>query len=205
MKAAASCPAPMSPPRRPTPVSGAPSSPIPNGAYTLTEPADRAVPARGQPLRLPRRSSRPASSLQVNANPVINVTLPLGQLSETVSVEAAAPLVETRNPSIGQVIENERIEELPLNGRNPADLIQLAGAAVPTGRAVVEPQHAGRPRHLGGRRPVVRRRLPARRRDAQQSVRQPATCRCRSPTRCRSSASRRARRTRRTASTRAPR
>ena len=69
--------------------------------------------------------------LQVNANPVINVSLPLGNLTETVSVEAAAPLVETRSPSIGSVIENERIEELPLNGRNPTALIVLAGAAVP--------------------------------------------------------------------------
>jgi hypothetical protein len=39
--------------------------------------------------------------------------------------------VETRSPSIGAVIDNERIEELPLNGRNPTDLITLAGAAVP--------------------------------------------------------------------------
>jgi hypothetical protein len=71
--------------------------------------------------------------LQVNANPVINVTLPLGDLTETVAVEAAAPLVETRSPSIGTVIDNERIEELPLNGRNPTELIQLAGAAVSQG------------------------------------------------------------------------
>ena len=53
------------------------------------------------------------------------MTLQLGDLAETVSVEAAAPLVETRNPSVGGVIENERIEELPLNGRNSADLIVL--------------------------------------------------------------------------------
>jgi hypothetical protein len=68
--------------------------------------------------------------LQVNANPVVNVTMELGSLNETVSVEAAAPLIETRSPSIGAVIENERIEELPLNGRQATDLIVLAGAAV---------------------------------------------------------------------------
>ncbi|MGH9202316.1 MAG: carboxypeptidase regulatory-like domain-containing protein, partial [Vicinamibacterales bacterium] len=73
--------------------------------------------------------------LQVNANPVIGVTLELGNVAETVVIEAAAPLVETRSPSIGQVIENERIEELPLNGRNAADLIVLAGAAVRPGVA----------------------------------------------------------------------
>ena len=71
--------------------------------------------------------------LQVNSNPVIPVTLQLGNLSETVAVEAAAPLVETRNPSVGQVITNEQVEALPLEGRNPASLIVLAGAAVDTG------------------------------------------------------------------------
>jgi hypothetical protein len=73
--------------------------------------------------------------LQVNADPVIPVTLSLGNLNETVSVQAATPLVETRSPSIGTVIENERIEELPLNGRQATDLIVLAGAAVRPGPA----------------------------------------------------------------------
>ena len=82
-----------------------------------------------------RSFQRTGIVLQVNANPVINVTLSIGNLAETVSVEAAAPLIETRSPSIGAVIENERIEELPLNGRQATDLIVLAGAAVQTGEA----------------------------------------------------------------------
>ena len=57
----------------------------------------------------------------------------LGSLEETVSVEASAPLVETRNPAVGQVITNEQVEALPLEGRNPAALIILAGGAVDTG------------------------------------------------------------------------
>jgi hypothetical protein len=71
--------------------------------------------------------------LQVNANPVIPVVMQLGDLNETITVVGATPLVETRSTSIGQVIENERIEELPLNGRNSADLIQIVGAVVPQG------------------------------------------------------------------------
>jgi hypothetical protein len=71
--------------------------------------------------------------LAIGSNPVIPVALDLGQLAETVSVEASAPLVETRTASIGGVIENERIEELPLNGRNSADLIAIAGAVVSAG------------------------------------------------------------------------
>src|SRR5215510_2229500 len=71
--------------------------------------------------------------LQVNSNPVIRVTLQLGQLSETLTVEGQAPLVETRNPAIGEVITNEQVEALPLEGRNPAALIVLAGGAVDLG------------------------------------------------------------------------
>jgi hypothetical protein len=71
--------------------------------------------------------------LQVNSNPVIPITLQLGGLQETVSVEAAAPLVETRNPAIGAVVDNEQVEALPLEGRNATALIVLAGAAADTG------------------------------------------------------------------------
>jgi hypothetical protein len=73
--------------------------------------------------------------LQVNSNPVVNAVLQVGQVAETVEVQANAALVETRATGIGQVVENQRILELPLNGRNATDLIQLAGAAVPVERA----------------------------------------------------------------------
>src|SRR5262245_12654719 len=68
--------------------------------------------------------------LQVNSNPVIDATLQVGQLSEQVEVQANAGLVETRASGVGQVIENQRILELPLNGRQVTDLITLSGAAV---------------------------------------------------------------------------
>src|SRR5437867_8353418 len=70
--------------------------------------------------------------LQVNGSPVINPVLEVGQVSEQVEVQANATLVETRNAGVGQVIENQRILELPLNGRQVNDLITLAGAAVQT-------------------------------------------------------------------------
>jgi hypothetical protein len=73
--------------------------------------------------------------LQVNSSPVIDVALALGELAETVEVEASAPLVETRATGVRQVVENERILELPLNGRSVTDLITLAGGAVQTGTA----------------------------------------------------------------------
>ncbi len=71
--------------------------------------------------------------LQVNSSPVVNPVLEVGQVTEQVEVQANAALVETRSSAVGQVVENERILELPLNGRNVQDLITLAGGAVQTG------------------------------------------------------------------------
>jgi carboxypeptidase family protein len=68
--------------------------------------------------------------LEVNSSPVINATLEVGQITEQVEVQANAAQVETRNVGVGSVIENERILELPLNGRQVTDLIKYAGASV---------------------------------------------------------------------------
>src|SRR5262245_7485436 len=68
--------------------------------------------------------------LQVNSNPTVNVVLQVGQVSEQVEVQANAALVDTRNLSVGQVMETERIMELPLNGRNAQELVLLGGGAV---------------------------------------------------------------------------
>ena len=67
--------------------------------------------------------------LQVGANPTLAVALELGQIEETVSVQGSATLVETRNPGIGQVITNEQVLELPLNGRQLTELVFQAGLA----------------------------------------------------------------------------
>ena len=71
--------------------------------------------------------------LQVGATPTINAVMAVGSLEETVSVEAAAPLVDVRSAGISEVVEQQRIVELPLQGRQVTDLIVLAGAAVNTG------------------------------------------------------------------------
>jgi hypothetical protein len=71
--------------------------------------------------------------LQVNTDPLVDVVVRVGQVNEQVNVEANAALVETRSSGIGEVIQNQRIVELPLNGRNITDLVTLGGAAVQTG------------------------------------------------------------------------
>ena len=67
--------------------------------------------------------------LQVNSNPAIKITLELGQVTETIEVQANAAMVETRSTGVGSVMENARILELPLIGRQVADLVVLSGAA----------------------------------------------------------------------------
>src|SRR6266545_6716359 len=71
--------------------------------------------------------------LQVGSTPTINATLAVGNFEETVSVEASTPLVDVRSAGISEVVENERIVELPLQGRQVTSLLVLAGAAVDTG------------------------------------------------------------------------
>ncbi len=71
--------------------------------------------------------------LQVNSNPTIPITLQVGQVTSVIEVAADVPMVETRSTGVGQVIDNQRVVELPLNGRNLTDLILLSGAAVVTG------------------------------------------------------------------------
>jgi len=72
--------------------------------------------------------------LQVASNPTLNVSLKVGAVSESIQVEANTTQVETQATSIGGVIENKRILELPLNGRNAVELIALAGATIPGGK-----------------------------------------------------------------------
>src|SRR5262252_7196889 len=67
--------------------------------------------------------------LQVSSNPEINITLTVGAISEQVTVTAASPLVETHSTGVGQVIDNQHVLEIPLNGRQATELIFLSGLA----------------------------------------------------------------------------
>ena len=64
--------------------------------------------------------------LQVDQHAQINVQLQIGAVGESVQVTAEAPLVNTENASVGQVIENKSISQLPLNGRNAFALVALS-------------------------------------------------------------------------------
>jgi Carboxypeptidase regulatory-like domain len=70
--------------------------------------------------------------LQVGNNVTINVSMELGAISEHVEVSAQAGMVETKDNTVSQVIDERRIVDLPLNGRQPTQLILLSGAAITT-------------------------------------------------------------------------
>jgi len=69
--------------------------------------------------------------LQVASIPEINAVLDVGQVAEALEVTADAALVETRSTGVGRVIDNQRVLELPLNGRQATELIFLSGMATP--------------------------------------------------------------------------
>jgi hypothetical protein len=68
--------------------------------------------------------------LRVNDHVEINVAMKVGAVSERVEVTANASLVQTQQNTISQVVDQQRIVDLPLNGRDPTELITISGAAI---------------------------------------------------------------------------
>src|ERR1019366_9713083 len=67
--------------------------------------------------------------LQVDSNPTIDAALKVGNVSDQITVQADATMVETHATGVGQVVDSQRVVEMPLNGRNATELIFLAGMA----------------------------------------------------------------------------
>ena len=67
--------------------------------------------------------------LQVDTAPAVDATLKVGNVAEQVQVEAAAAMVETHATGVGQVINQQQVLDLPLNGRQVTQLITLSGAS----------------------------------------------------------------------------
>src|SRR5438094_365840 len=72
-------------------------------------------------------------TLSVGASPAVNVTLKIGALEETLTVTANTTMVDVRSTGVGSVITEEQMVGLPLNGRQPSQLVLLSGAAVSNG------------------------------------------------------------------------
>ncbi len=72
-------------------------------------------------------------TVQVQQETHIDATLPVGQATETVEVSAETPLLQAETSSLGQVIEERKANELPLNGRNVFNLITVSPGVVAQG------------------------------------------------------------------------
>ena len=99
--------------------------------------------------------TRPQILLQVQQSARLDFDLSVGQVSESVEVIRGRNALSTENATVGTVIENKRIVELPLNGRNYLQLVSLspnvsygfgnAGqAGSRQGGDACEPEHLGR-------------------------------------------------------------
>lgn len=91
--------------------------------------------------------SRSGVELQVGQAPSINFALAVGNVTEVIEVSGGAPVLETESTSVGTVIENKRIVELPLNGRNYLQLASLIPGATTNGPASSQGQQ-----RMGGAR-----------------------------------------------------
>jgi hypothetical protein len=72
-----------------------------------------------------RRAARTDVPLQINATLVIDFSLEVGDLTDQIEVRADAALLETTTGTVGKLVDNRRILELPLNTRNVYSLIFL--------------------------------------------------------------------------------
>ena len=85
-----------------------------------------ALPVGNYELRAERPGFRAAIrgglTLTVSQEAVVNFTLELGAVEQTVAVTAEAPLVNTTSGSLGGLVDEQKVSDLPLNGRNYIDL-----------------------------------------------------------------------------------
>src|SRR5712691_8742391 len=108
---------------------------VPVGPYTVS------VEAPGF-----RRFEQRGVTVATDRNATVPIVLQVGDVAETVTVEAHAGLVETRSGTLGQVVNQQKIVELPLNGRNAATLVLLspgtADLGAPNSRGAGDVTHA---------------------------------------------------------------
>jgi hypothetical protein len=82
-----------------------------------------------------QRYIRTGIQLAVNDKPTIDVTMQLGQTAESVTVTGSAPLIEAQTGTLRGLVDQQRIVNLPLNGRDMVQLISVQAGAIKTSDA----------------------------------------------------------------------
>jgi len=82
-----------------------------------------------------KRTTRPEVIVDVGQSVRMDLTMQVGDMTQTVEVTGETPLLQSETSSLGQVVEERKANELPLNGRNVFNLISLAPSVVPQGSA----------------------------------------------------------------------
>jgi hypothetical protein len=80
-----------------------------------------------------QRVKRESIPVVVQSAVRVNASLQVGNVNQTVNVEAAAPIIETQPGPLGQTVEGRVVQEMPLNGRNVFNLLTLAPGVVAQG------------------------------------------------------------------------
>jgi hypothetical protein len=103
-----------------------------NGLYTFlnVNPGEYSVDVDKTGFK---RFKQASIDVQVQQTVRIDANLEVGAESQTVEVTAQTPLIQTDNASLGQVIDERKTNETPLNGRNVFNLITLSPAAIAQG------------------------------------------------------------------------
>lgn len=100
-------------------------------SFPLVQPAVYRITVQAQGFK---EYIQEGVQLNVAMTLTANATLDLGQVTESVTVTGEPPLLETQTSSLGQVIENKSVDELPLNGRNAYGFAALVpGVVAPYG------------------------------------------------------------------------
>ena len=80
-----------------------------------------------------KRYTRDQIDVSVESQVRADVAMQVGDVSQSVEVQAEAPLLQTETANLSQVVGSRAVQELPLNGRNILNLIALAPGVVPQG------------------------------------------------------------------------
>lgn len=86
-----------------------------------------------------KRIVRSPVRVETESTAKIDLSLQVGELTQTVEVTAQTPLLQPESSSLGQVVDTRKTDELPLNGRNPLNLTALVPSVVPQGGSMSNP------------------------------------------------------------------